>query len=136
MRAELMKRLEKIEDERMQVLDKARHQAEEQLEGIQDELREVRRQLARTRQPLEVIEEVEEKVEELQETVVAPVERRLPEASVSPVRRAIRLGDKVRLHSLNTQGVVTSLGEEEAESPDRVSREPHHGRGQLAASDR
>jgi len=115
MRAELMKRLEKIEDERMQVLDKARHQAEEQLEGIQDELREVRRQLARTRQPLEVIEEVEEKVEELQETIVAPIERRLPETSVSPVRRAIRLGDKVRLHSLNTQGVVTSLGEEEAE---------------------
>jgi DNA mismatch repair protein MutS2 len=115
MRAELVKRLEKIEDERMQVLDKARHQAEEQLEAIKDELREVRRQLARTRQPLEVIEEVEEKVEELQETVVAPVERRLPEASFSPVRRAIRLGDKVRLHSLNTQGVVTSLGEEEAE---------------------
>ena len=32
MRAELAKRLEKIEDERMQVLDKARRQAEEQLE--------------------------------------------------------------------------------------------------------
>jgi DNA mismatch repair protein MutS2 len=31
------------------------------------------------------------------------------------VRRAIRLGDKVRLHSLNTQGVVTSLSEEDAE---------------------
>jgi len=31
------------------------------------------------------------------------------------VKRAIRLGDRVRLHSLNTQGVVTSLGEEEAE---------------------
>jgi DNA mismatch repair protein MutS2 len=115
LRAELAKRLEKIEDERIQVLDKARHQAEEQLESVQDELREVRRQLARTRQPLEVIEEVEEKIEELQETVVAPVERRMPETSLSPVRRAIRLGDKVRLHSLNTQGVVTSLGEEEAE---------------------
>lgn len=115
MRTELAKRLEKIEDERMQVLDKARYQAAEQLESVQDELREVRRQLARTRQPLEVIEEVEEKVEELQETVVAPVERRVPETGGSPVHRAIRLGDKVRLHSLNTQGVVTSLGEEEAE---------------------
>jgi DNA mismatch repair protein MutS2 len=114
-RAELAKRLEKIEDERMQVLEKARHQAEEQLESVQDEVRDIRRQLARTRQPLEVIEEVEEKVEELQETVVAPVERRTAETHSSPVRRAIRLGDKVRLHSLNTQGVVTSLGEEEAE---------------------
>ncbi len=114
-RAELAKRLEKIEDERMQVLDKARSQAAEQLESLQDELREVRRQLARTRQPLEVIEEVEEKVEELQETVVAPVERRISDAGIAPVHRAIRLGDKVRLHSLNTQGVVTSLGEEDAE---------------------
>jgi len=114
-RAELAKRLEKIEDERMQVLDKARNQAAEQLESVQDELREVRRQLARTRQPLEVIDEVEEKVEELQENVVAPVERRIPERGISPVHRAIRLGDKVRLHSLNTQGLVTSLGEEEAE---------------------
>lgn len=115
MRAELARRLEKIEDERMQVLDKARNQAAEQLELVQDELREVRRQLARTRQPLEVIEEIEEKVEELQENVVAPVERRTPEKDISPVHRAIRIGDKVRLHSLNTQGVVTSLGEEEAE---------------------
>jgi DNA mismatch repair protein MutS2 len=108
-------RLEKIEDERMQVLEKARRQAEEQLEAVQDELRDIRRQLARTRQPLEVIEQVEEEVEELQEMVSAPVERRTPEARLAPIRRAIRLGDRVRLHSLNTQGVVTALGEEEAE---------------------
>jgi DNA mismatch repair protein MutS2 len=115
LRAELAKRLEKIEDERMQVLDKARRQAEEQVEAVQDELREVRRQLARTRQPLQAIEEAEEIVEELQDAVVAPVERQATAANLSTVRRAIRLGDKVRLHSLNTQGVVTSLGEEEAE---------------------
>ncbi len=115
MRIELARRLEKIEDERMHVLDNARHQAEEQLEEVQDELRDVRRQLARTRQPLEVIEQVEAQVEELQDSVIAPVERRAPEASIAPIRRAIRLGDRVRLHSLNTQGVVTSLGEEEAE---------------------
>jgi DNA mismatch repair protein MutS2 len=115
MRVELAQRLEKIEDERMQVLEKARRQASEQLEEVQDELREVRRQLARTRQPLEVIERVEEQVEHLQDTMVAPVERQAPDANVAPLRRAIRLGDKVRLHSLNTQGVVTSLGEEDAE---------------------
>lgn len=115
MRLELAKRLEKIEDERMQVLEKARRQAEEQLTEVQDELRDVRRQLARTRQPLEVIEQVEEQVAELQDTFVAPVERQAPEASITPIRRSIRLGDKVRLHSLNTQGVVTSLSEEEAE---------------------
>jgi DNA mismatch repair protein MutS2 len=96
-------------------LNKAQHQAEEQLEELQDELREVRRQLARTRQPLEVIEDIENQVEDLQEAIVAPVERRMPETSITPIRRTIRLGDKVRLHSLNTQGVVTSLSDEEAE---------------------
>jgi DNA mismatch repair protein MutS2 len=109
MRAELAARLEKIEDERMQVLEKAHQQAEEQLEEVQDELRELRRQLARTRQPLEVIEEAEEKLADLEETVASPVERKAPEASVSQLRRSIRLGDKVRLHS------VTALGEEDAE---------------------
>ena len=115
MRAELAERLEKIEDERMQVLEKAHQQAEEQLEEVQAELREVRRQLARTRQPLDVIEQVEDQVADLEETVAPPVERKAPETNVSSLRRPIRLGDRVRLHSLNTQGVVTSLSEEEAE---------------------
>ncbi len=115
LRLELAKRLEKIEDERMRVLDKAHQQAEQELEEVQDELGEVRRQLERTRQPLEVIEKAEEIVEQLQESVATPVERRAPEARLTPIRRAVRLGDKVRLHSLNTQGVVSALGEEEAE---------------------
>ncbi len=115
MRAELAKRLEKIEDERRQVLEAARLQAEEQLEEVQSELSEVRRQLARNRQPLEAVEQAEEKIEALQESTSAPVGRRSADAIVAAAHRTIRLGDRVRLHSLNTQGIVTSLGEEEAE---------------------
>ena len=115
LRAELTRRLEKIEDERRQVLEKAQKEAEEQLQELQDELREARKALARARQPLDVLEAVEEQVEILQETVEAPVERQQAKIPGQPVRRAIRLGDKVRLRTLNTQGVVTSLGEEEAE---------------------
>ena len=115
LRAELSKRLENIEDERMQVLDRARKEAAEELDAVQDELRDIRRQLARTRQPLEVIEQVEEQVEELQDNVVEPVKRRKSDDAISSAHRGVHLGDKVRLHSLNTQGIVTSLGEEEAE---------------------
>jgi DNA mismatch repair protein MutS2 len=115
LRSDLTRRLEKIEDERRQVLEKAHKEAEEQLQELQDDLREARRSLARARQPLEVLEAVEEQVEILQETVEAPVERRAAEVPGQPVRRAIRLGDRVRLRTLNTQGVVTSLSEEEAE---------------------
>ncbi len=115
LRGELTRRLEKIEDERRQVLEKARQEAEEQLQELQDELSKARKALARARQPLEVVEAVEEQIEMLQETVEAPVERRVAKVPGQPVRRAIRLGDKVRLRTLNTQGVVSSLGEEEAE---------------------
>ena len=74
-----------------------------------------RRSLARARQPLEVLEAVEEQIEILQETVEAPVERRQADVPGQPVRRAIRLGDRVHLRTLNSHGVVTSLGEDEAE---------------------
>jgi DNA mismatch repair protein MutS2 len=115
LRSELTRRLEKIEDERRQVLEKARKEAEENLQELQDEMSEARKALAKARQPLEVLEAVAEQVEVLQETFEAPVERRQAEVPGQPVRRAIRLGDKVRLRTLNTNGVVTSLGEDEAE---------------------
>jgi DNA mismatch repair protein MutS2 len=47
--------------------------------------------------------------------VEKPIERRSIDIDVRPGSRALRLGDKVHLLSLNTQGVITSLGEEEAE---------------------
>ena len=115
LRAELTRRLEKIEDERRQVLEKARKEAEEQLQELQDELREARKSLARPASRWMCSKRWQEQVEILQETVEAPVERRQAELPGQPVRRAIRLGDKVRLRTLNTNGVVTSLGEDEAE---------------------
>jgi len=115
LRAELAKRLEKIEDERMQVLEKARREAEEQVGAVEEELRMCAGSLRAPASLYRPSNRPKKTLEELQESVVAPVERQPAAARVSPVRRAIRLGDKVRLHSLNTQGVVTSLGEEEAE---------------------
>jgi len=114
LRSELYERLEKIEDERCSILEEARQEAEREIEKLQEELREARRALARARQPLDVIEAVEEKVEAVQEKVQKPVERMKPEGML-PLTRPIRLGDKVRLRTLGTQGVVTALSEEEAE---------------------
>ncbi len=121
---ELHARLEKIEDERRGILEQARREAESRVAQIDGEMRELRRKLASARQPLDVIEDVAAKVEALQDEVVVPVERRpatddrgrtggglLSAVSHLP----IRLGDKVRLKSLGTQGVVSSLGEDEAE---------------------
>ncbi len=115
LRAELAERLEGIEDERRAVLEKAQQEADEQLEQIKEELRQVRRALAQARQPAEALQTIEEQIEELEETVEKPVVRRKPTVSGRALQRAIRLGDKVRLRSLNTQGVVSSLSDEEAE---------------------
>ena len=114
LRAELSARLERIEDERREVLEQARLEAEAQVRELQDEIREARRALARARQPLDVLQTVEEQAEVLGEAVDKPVERVLPDVA-GPKRRSIRLGDKVRLRTINMQGVVTALAEEEAE---------------------
>lgn len=114
-RRELAARLEKIEDERRSILLKAQAEVEEQVKELQDEIRSIRRSLERARQPLEVIQAAEQQVQAIEEAVEKPVERQVPAAGPYPLHREVRLGDKVRLRSLNAQGVVTALGEEEAE---------------------
>jgi DNA mismatch repair protein MutS2 len=115
LRVELVERLEKIEDERRDVLEKAHAESQDEVQELRDELRFVRRSLASARQPLDALQAIEEKIATVDESIKKPVERQTPQISDIPIHRAVRLGDKVRLHSLNTKGIVTSLGEEEAE---------------------
>jgi DNA mismatch repair protein MutS2 len=115
LRAELVERLDQIEDERREILDLARKEARDQLHDLEEELVALRRALASARQPLDAIEIVEEQVQELEGIYEQPVERQPLEGEDVLLDRPIRLGDKVRLRTLNTQGVVTSLGEDEIE---------------------
>ena len=112
MRRELSERLENIEDERQSVLARAQKEAEKELAALHRELEEVRRQLAQARQPVEALKSVQEKVEDLQEKMEKPVERK-PAESRGP--RPLRLGDKVRVHTLQMDGVVTAIGENDIE---------------------
>ena len=115
LRSELIERLEQIEDERREVLDLARQEADTQVKELGEELATLRRDLAKARQPLDALKVVEKEVADLDEVYREPVERRPLEAEDVILERPVRLGDKVRLRSLNTKGVVTSLGEEEVE---------------------
>lgn len=114
LRAELVQRLDAIDEERRKVIEQTRAQAEDELRAVQEELRQARRALARARQPVEALQVVEEQVEKVEALVEKPIERKTPDIAL-PQRRAIRLGDKVRVRSLNAQGVLTALAEEEAE---------------------
>jgi DNA mismatch repair protein MutS2 len=115
LRAELALRLEKIEDERRQVLVDARREAEQQLQELQDEIRRMRTALSRAGQPLQTVQALEEQLEPLQELIEQPVEHLVAHLPGPVEQRDLRVGDKVYLRTLKVQGVLTSLSGEEAE---------------------
>jgi DNA mismatch repair protein MutS2 len=116
-----MERLDKIEDERRQMLEETRLESQEQLQELQAEMAEVRKALARARQPVDALDAAAEAIEVLEDAVEEPVTRQEPQLGEKLERiqaerkRAIRLGDKVQLRSLGTKGVVSALSEDEAE---------------------
>jgi DNA mismatch repair protein MutS2 len=115
LRAELIQRLENIEDERLALLEQGRTEAASLLETVQNEVEQARRTLIRARQPLEILESVDEKIEELEEIVEMPTVRQRVGGDDEIFPATLRLGDKVRVRSLKAQGVITALGEDEAE---------------------
>jgi len=112
---ELARRLERIEDERRKILEQSRAQAEKEIEILREELSELKRKLARAAQPLEVVQEVEAALEEAEEKQSLPVAPLAPVKTASGRTRPIRLGDTVKLKTLNSIGVVTTLAAAEAE---------------------
>ncbi|MEN9562610.1 MAG: hypothetical protein RIR73_854, partial [Chloroflexota bacterium] len=71
-------------------------------------------QLKKASQPLTAIRAIEEKIEKLEEKVEAPVERKSDQLSAVS-NQGLKLGEKVTVSSLNAEGVVTALGESDAE---------------------
>jgi DNA mismatch repair protein MutS2 len=114
---ELEKRLEKIEDERRDVLAKARAEGELEVAVLKKNIESLKSQLRRARQPLEALKEIEEKVEAIEEKIEAPVERRwtIYDRPSSIVHRPLSLGERVTVSTLNADGIVTALGESDAE---------------------
>ena len=119
LRRELAERLEKIEEERRDVLAQARAEGELEVEVLKRNMQSLRAQLEKLRQPLNALEKIEEKIEKAEEKVQAVVERR-PQTvdsgpSPSTVYRPLSLGERVIVRSLGSEGIVTTLGEADAE---------------------
>jgi DNA mismatch repair protein MutS2 len=112
---ELETRLEAIEDERREVLAKARAEAELEVAVLKKNIETLKKQLKDARQPLKAIKKVEEQIEEIEEKVEAPVERKKTPTSLSGDQPPLKLGEKVIVGSLNAEGLVTALGESDAE---------------------
>ncbi len=116
---DLERRLEKIEDERRETLAKARAEGELEVAVLKQNMDSLKQQLKKAKQPLEAIKLIEEKIEKIEEKVGAPVERRKTEdggqSSIVNRQSSIRLGERVTVSSVNAEGVVTALGESDAE---------------------
>jgi DNA mismatch repair protein MutS2 len=111
---ELARRLEEIEDERRKELEKARSEAENELAGLRQEMDEVRRELQRARQPIEALKTLEEKISVAEEKASKPVVRKnAPKQSRTEF--IPKPGARVKLRSLNMEGVITSIGEHDME---------------------
>jgi DNA mismatch repair protein MutS2 len=110
----LEKRLEKIEDERRELLARARAEAELEAAVLRRNLDSLRAQLRKARLPLDAVEKIEAKVEAVETAVERPVERQSAKVE-GQVGGALKLGEKVSVSSLGKEGIITALGENDAE---------------------
>lgn len=112
MRKEYRTKLEKVEDERLALLEASRQEADEELAKIKEELAELRRQLSRARKPVEELKSVQQKLEKLEEKIKRPPERlEIASDGLQP----LKVGDKVRIVSLKMDGIVSALDQDEVE---------------------
>ena len=119
---DLEERLDKIDEERRQVLEQARAEGELEVEVLKAQLKSLKVELKKAHQPLEALQSIEEKVEAFEEEIQAPVKRR-PAHTEHPIlkgesaksRGPLKVGDKVVLKKLGNEGVIVSIDEDEAE---------------------
>lgn len=110
-RDDLQMRLDRLDDERRDVINAARRQAEEELRSFQRELRRLRVELRAAGQPLAALTELQEAAAGLAAHITPPrpAEPSLPEADWVP-----RAGQRVWLRTLNSEGTISELDGDEA----------------------
>jgi Mismatch repair ATPase (MutS family) len=113
-RAKLNARLNRLEEEKAGILEKASQKAEEELEALRAELNELRRGMLRRNEPVAELEPILQKldqVEERQEKAARKKRQPKPKLGSGPLKP----GERVMVRRLKTEGVVTSANDEEIE---------------------
>jgi DNA mismatch repair protein MutS2 len=113
--AELIERLEKIDEERQQIIMLAHQEAREQLEEIQTEIGLLRKEIIKAKQPLDSIKNIEVETNAIDQELSEFVEDQKVEIPMPRNRKKISIGDIVRVKSLNTKGLLVNIEDEEAE---------------------
>ena len=104
---ELQARLDKIEDERRDIVASARRQAEAEIKEFQKEIKRLRGEMRSASLPLEKLKQLQDSASNLSVDAQEPVENegeRVYESGWTP-----HLGDNVYLAKLNAEGKITEL---------------------------
>lgn len=107
-RDDLQARLDKIEDERRDIINAARRNTELELEDVRKDIRRLRGDLRTAGMPLDTIRAVQEAAEKIVDYVKQPIQN-VTEAVDDREGWKPRLGDTVWLATLNAEGTVTEL---------------------------
>jgi DNA mismatch repair protein MutS2 len=110
---ELEKQLDKIEDQRREVLARARAEGELEVAVLKQNIEALKGRMKKAKQPLQAIRALEEELETIEEKTRAPIERNGSATQKGP--SAIKLGERVFLPLLQSEGIVTALSESDAE---------------------
>ncbi|MBM4423618.1 MAG: endonuclease MutS2 [Chloroflexi bacterium] len=116
--ARLARRLDRIEEERQTVIDEAREEARKEIELVQEEARALRRKMQAASLPLSAVKEIEAAAEELAdeaESSIPSIPSPVRSVESASAKKPIRLGDRVWLTTLKTEGSVLSLTAADAE---------------------
>ncbi|MAU10338.1 MAG: endonuclease MutS2 [Anaerolineaceae bacterium] len=113
LRDDLQARLDKIEDERRDILKVARQKSDEELEEVRKEIKRLQGDMRRVGMPMEQLEALKAAADKMTDWVAAPMD----EDAVEPARETDwkpRVGDNVYLDTLNAEGTIMELDEKEA----------------------
>ncbi|HEY70665.1 MAG TPA: endonuclease MutS2 [Anaerolineae bacterium] len=113
LREDLAHRLQSIDDERAEILDKARQGAAVEIEQVRKDLRKLRGRLKVAALPLDEIKPVEDVIEALEKVVEQPAASREPDTAETDL--AYARGDRVMLRTLGSEGVVSGVTAEHVE---------------------
>lgn len=115
-RNKLNARLEQMEIEHTRILEKAEEKAESELESLKSELASLRRDMGRIKEPREKIEALEERFEEVElEQAQTAKAKKVKQAKPKGVSGPLRIGEKVMVRKIKTEGVITAIEGESVE---------------------
>ena len=109
---ELQDRLERIEEERMQILESARLEALEELEILRAELGSMRKQAQKSTTTPETTRQLQKKITQLEKAKQEPIESKM---SAPYQAQPLKPGDRVKIPSLKVEGYVHAINQDVVE---------------------